>query len=50
MTLKLTPDYLTINQSEGYPQTDRIPHNPSPSPVSKDLSLKAIGDFGPFEN
>ena len=37
----LTPDYLTINQSEECPQADHAPHNP----VFKNLSLKAIREF-----
>ena len=46
----LTPIYLTTNQSEECPQAGRTSCNPLPHPVSKNLSLKAIREFGPFEH
>ena len=45
----MSPDCFTTNQSE-CPRANHAPHNPLPHPVFKNLSPKAIREFGSFEH
>jgi len=47
--MKLTPDYLTINQSEGCPQANNPHYNPFLHPAFRNIFLKVTGEFKPFE-
>lgn len=45
-----TTDYLPTNQSEECPHADHTPQNALPHAAFKNLSLKAIKEFKPFEH